>query len=354
MSDTRAEVKRILKGLEFSSGAAVAKFVACAALAWAGAFLPAHAGLAEAGRWSLAIVILGAGLWITEAIPAFAVALLIIGLQIITLGRPGGPLLATEDTKGWEMFVQPWASPPMWLFFGGLVLAAAATRTGMDRHLAQRVLRWSGGRAQVLLPGLMGLTFLLSMFMSNTATTALLLAMLRPALECLPQGSRTARSLLLGLAVAANLGGMGTIIGSPPNTIAAGLLEKEQPVDFLRWTLLALPPALFLAAMAWLLLSRQMRSDSAAVLPIELPENNPTDAPSARWQRLASLIIFLFTVTLWMSGEWHGIPTGVVSFVPIVALSMIGVIRRQEIKRIEWDVLILPGLTHGGYGKWER
>jgi sodium-dependent dicarboxylate transporter 2/3/5 len=86
------------------------------------AFLPEYPGLGEAGRWSLAIVIIGAGLWMTEAIPAFSVALLIIGLQFITLGRPGGPLLAAEDTRGWEMFVRPWASPPMWLFFGGLIV----------------------------------------------------------------------------------------------------------------------------------------------------------------------------------------------------------------------------------------
>jgi len=360
MIDTRAEVRRILHKLEFSSGTAVLKFIACAVLAGACAFLPAHAGLAEAGRWSLAIVILGGGLWITEAIPAFAVALLIIGLQIITLGQPGGPLLAAEDMKGWEMFVRPWASPPMWLFFGGLVLAAAATRTGMNRRLARQVMRWSGGRAQVLLPALMGLAFVLSMFMSNTATTALLLVMLRPALECLPQDSRTARSLLLGLAAAANLGGMGTIIGTPPNTIAAGLLEAEQPVDFLRWTLLALPPALFLAGMAWLLLARRMRGDSATALPVDLPEPAQVVEPVRRWQRLTTMMIFLLTVALWMSGEWHGIPTGVVSFVPIVALSMIGVIRREEIKGIEWDVLILlagglslgVGIEASGLAKW--
>lgn len=336
------------------------KFTLCAAAAWACAFLPLHEGLGEAGRWSMLIVLLGAGLWITEAVPAFAVALLIIGLQIITLGTPGGPLLAAADTRGWEMFVRPWASPPMWLFFGGLVLAAAATRTGMDRHLAQRVLRWSGGRAQVLLPALMALTFVLSMFMSNTATTALLLVMLRPALQGLPQDSSTARSLLLGLAVAANLGGMGTIIGSPPNTIAAGLLEKEQPVDFLRWTLLALPPALFLSAMVWLQLARRMRGDNTTLLPIELPGSEQVIEPVRRWQRLATMMVFLLTVALWMSGEWHGIPTGVVSFVPIVALSMIGVIRREEIKSIDWDVLILlagglslgVGIEASGLAKW--
>lgn len=360
MIDTRAEVKRILRQLEIRSGTDAVKFAVCALAAWGCAFLPGHEGLSEAGRWSMLIVLLGAGLWITEAIPAFAVALLIIGLQIVTLGQPGGPLLAADDQKGWEMFIQPWASPPMWLFFGGLVLASAATRTGMDRHLAQQVLGWSNGRAQVLLPALMALTFILSMFMSNTATTALLLVMLRPALERLPQDSRTARSLLLGLAVAANLGGMGTIIGSPPNTIAAGLLESHQTINFLRWSLLALPPALLLMGLAWLLLARQMHGEWATSLPVKLPNNEHAPQPVRRWQMLTTILIFLLTIALWMSGEWHGIPTGVVSFVPIVALSMIGVIRRQEIKSIEWDVLILlagglslgVGIEVSGLARW--
>ncbi|MBE2284833.1 MAG: SLC13/DASS family transporter [Prosthecobacter sp.] len=359
MIDTRAEVRRILKGLEFSSGTAVVKFTLCAAAAWACAFLPLHEGLSEAGRWSMLIVLLGAGLWITEAVPAFAVALLIIGLQIVTLGRPGGPLLAADDLKGWEMFVRPWSSPPMWLFFGGLVLAVAATRTGMDRHLAQRVIRWSGGRVQVLMPAMMGLAFGLSMFMSNTATTALLLVMLRPALDGLPASSPVPRSLLLGLAVAANLGGMATLIGTPPNAIAAGLLEAEQPVDFLHWMLLALPPAGVLAALGWMMLSRQMAGSTAA-LPVKLPEAETAAELVKRWQRIATAVIFLLTVALWMSGEWHGIPTAVVSFVPIVVLSMIGVMRREDIKSIDWDVLILlagglslgVGIETSGLAKW--
>ena len=359
MIDTRAEVRRILKGLEFSSGAALVKFACCAAVAWACAFLPLHEGLGEAGRWSMLIVLLGGGLWITEAVPAFAVALLIIGLQIVTLGRPGGPLLAADDAKGWEMFVRPWASPPMWLFFGGLVLAAAATRTGVDRHLAGRVMRWSGGRAQMLLPAMMGLAFVLSMFISNTATTALLLVMLRPALNSLPTGSHTARSLLLGLAVAANLGGMGTLIGSPPNAIAAALLEGEAPLDFLHWMFMALPPALVLVVLSWLLMSWRM-AGTCAELPADLPEAEIAVEPVKRWQRLATAVIFVLTLVLWMSGEWHGIPTGVVSFVPIVALSIIGVMRREDIKSIEWDVLILlagglslgVGIEASGLARW--
>jgi solute carrier family 13 (sodium-dependent dicarboxylate transporter), member 2/3/5 len=361
LDDTRREMARLLRGLEFNSGRAVLKFAACALAAGLAAWLPEHAGLGEAGRWALAIVLLGAGLWITEAIPAFAVALLVIGLQIIVLGREGGVLAAAGDSKAWEAYVRPWASPPMWLFFGGLVLARAAERTGLDREVASRVIAWSDGRPSRLLPAVMALAFGFSMFMSNTATAAMMLAMLRPALAALPEGSRTARALLLGLACAANLGGMATIIGTPPNAIAAALLEDSAKVDFLRWSLLAAPPALLLFGVLWAVLAWPLRAERGARLALSPASEAASEAGRVRrWQRHATLVVFLLTVVLWMSGAWHGASTGVVSFVPIVALSMMGVIRRQDIRAIDWDVLILlagglslgVGIEQSGLAEW--
>lgn len=361
LDETRREMARLLRGLEFDSGRAVLKFVACGLAALAAAWLPEHAGLTEAGRSALAIVLLGAGLWITEAIPAFAVALLVIGLQIVVLGRAGGVLVAVGDSHAWEAYVRPWASPPMWLFFGGLVLARAAERTGLDREVASRVIAWSGGQPSRLLPAVMALAFGFSMFMSNTATAAMMLVMLRPALATLPEGSRTARALLLGLACAANLGGMATIIGTPPNTIAAALLQDSAKVDFLRWSLLAAPPALLLFGVLWVVLARPLRLENRTSFVLPPAVEAPTEGERVRrWQRLATLAVFLLTVALWMSGAWHGVPTGVVSFVPIVALSMMGIIRRQDIRAIDWDVLILlagglslgVGIEQSGLAEW--
>ncbi len=358
MLDTRNEIHRLMRRFEFDSGRAVLKFSLCALAAYAAAAWPEHPGLGDAGRCSLGIVMLGAGLWITEAIPAFAVALLVIGLQIITLGREGGVLAETGDSKAWEDYVRPWSSPPMWLFFGGLVLARAAERTGLDRHVAGRFLAWTRGSPSRLLPAVMALAFVFSMFMSNTATAAMMLAMLRPALASLPEGSKTARALLLGLACAANLGGMATIIGTPPNAIAAALLEDDAPVDFLRWMFLALPPALLLFAVVWALLARPLIREKSVLPPLQ--EAPREGSGVRRWQRLLTLAVFAVTVLLWMSGEWHGIPTGVVAFVPIVALSMAGVIRKQDMRAIDWDVLILlagglslgVGIEKSGLAEW--
>ena len=116
-ADTRAEYRRILGHLEFRSGRALLKLLACLGAAYAIAFLPVYPGMPEAARWSLWIAAYCGLLWMTEAIPAFAVALLAIGLQIAILGHPGGVLAAEGDTKAWEQFVEPWASPSMWLFY---------------------------------------------------------------------------------------------------------------------------------------------------------------------------------------------------------------------------------------------
>ena len=90
--------------------------VLCAAAAAVAAFVPQHAGLDPAGRRALFILVLAAGLWVTEAMPAFAVGLLVIALEIALLGRPDGVFARSPDD--WEMFVRPWGSPVIWLFFG--------------------------------------------------------------------------------------------------------------------------------------------------------------------------------------------------------------------------------------------
>jgi sodium-dependent dicarboxylate transporter 2/3/5 len=155
---------------------------------------------------------------------------------------------------------------------------------------------------------------------------------------------------------------MGTIIGSPPNAIAASLLQPVQPVDFVGWSLLALPPALLLFALLWSLLARQVTADPVCLPPAAPRPDGGAEGSSAvrRWQRLATLAVFLGTIALWITGAWHGLPTAVVSFFPIVALSMIGVIRQKDMRSIDWDVLILlagglslgVGIEQSGLAAW--
>lgn len=349
--DTRSQARRMLGVVSRSMPASLARVLACGLAAVALALLAAAApvggsGLSLAAQIELGILVFAALLWMSEAMPAFAVALLVIGLQIALLGRPGGPLVKAGDLDAWRMFVNPWASPMMWLFLGGFVMAHSCTRTGLDRWMAAIALgRLRGGTAGML-AGVMTMTFCLSMFMSNTATAAMMLAVVGGLTRGMANHDSRAKALFLGVPVAASLGGMGSLIGSPPNAIAAGELAGGNGVDFLGWMLVALPPALLLCSLAYLFLYwRFLRGqpDAGFSLSPELP------AGTNKQRRHLVMAVFFITVLLWMSESLHGIPTPVVSFFPIVVFAVTGVISSADLRELPWDVLLLlaGGLSLG-------
>lgn len=339
MTDTRSDATAVLGPLQFSSWRALLKLVACIVVAWVAALLPGYAGLSDAGRWALFILILAAGLWISEAIPAFAVGLLVIGLEIAILGRPGG--VFAQDAKDWERFVEVWGSPLIWLFFGGFVLAAAAEKTGLTVWIARNVLRRLGNGPRMQLLGCMIVTFVFSMFISNTATATIMIAMMMPLIRSSSADDRFGTGLLLGVVVAANLGGMGTVIGSPPNAIAAESLRDIAPVNFANWIVAGLPPALGLLGIAWVYLVVRYPSTSGSIDTSPLDVSHSENSSIPLWRRLAVMMVFASTVGLWLTSALHGVPATVISFVPICVLTAIGVLDASDIRAIQWDVLLL-------------
>ncbi len=336
MRDERSVAFGLLGRLEVTSTRPLMLFLASLLAAALAAWLPDYVGLGDPGRHALFILTFAAALWMTEAIPAFAVSLVVMALGLLLL----------EDVIPRDELLAPWASPVIWLFFGGFMLAAAAGRSGLDRWLSGWVLNLTGNRPPMILLGVMGTTFTFSMFMSNTATATMMLSVLMPLLVGLHVDYPLRKSLPLGVAFAANIGGMGTIIGSPPNAIAAGLLEPVSPVNFVIWSAAALPPALLLAALAWLFL----RWRYPAAIPVDLSAIQATTQPSLPlWQRLTLMSVFAVTVLLWMTAPLHGLPTAVVSFLPITVLTMTRTVKTEDIREMPWDVLLLiaGGLSLG-------
>lgn len=343
MNDGRRRAKEIIGVLEISSFRPVALFVAVTLIAITLSWFPAYSGLEPAGRVTLFILLIAAGLWVTEAIPAFAVALLVIGLEIAILGRPGGVSATKPDD--WLQFVRPWSSPIIWLFFGGFVLAEAASKTGLDRWFSSLVLRRCGSRPAFILLGIMGITFCFSMFISNTATTAMMMAVISPVAVAIQIQNPFRKALLLAVPFAANLGGMGTVIGSPPNAIAMGMLRMEHSIDFLTWMFFGLPPALALAGIVWVFLLRRYPSSEVS-LPTESLSPASSDFPSAPiWQKGLVMATFFTTVGLWLAEPIHKIPTPVISFIPIIIFTVFQILGRDEIRRLPWEILLL--LTGG-------
>ncbi len=343
MLDTRREVRRRISQLEFNSQRALTKIFFSLVAAAAISLVPDYAGLSEAGRWTFFIMLFGAGLWISEAIPAFATALVIIALEIAILGNPNG-VFATGP-KDWEMFIRPWSSPLIWLFFGGFILAAAASKTRLDRWIARNVLGWFGTRPINVLMGLMIITFIFSMFMSNTATTVMMLAVLMPVIAKLDPKDPFAKSMLLGVPFAANLGGMGTIIGSPPNAIAVGSLSGVFSINFAEWMMIGLPPAIVLVILAWIYLIKHYPAKTDTIDLSDLLDSSYQSAILPLWKKLLALAVLILTIGLWLTSPLHGIPTPVVSFLPIALFASVRIIGVDDLRKLPWEVLIL--LTGG-------
>ena len=350
--DTRSKSYRLLGTFDRAASRSFLKTLLCAAFALALTALPErlgwnlYEGLSPAGRTTLGILIFTALMWIIEAIPSFAVALLVIGLEIALLGNPGGVFAEAGDNKVWQVFVQPWASSIMWLFLGGFVLAHACSKTGLDQWLAGLLIGNKEKKPAVLLLGIMTVTFVFSMFMSNTATATMMLAVLAPITANLQGGSKLGKTLCLSVPIAANIGGMGTMIGTPPNAIAAGQLGDQ--IDFLKWMYFALPPAIVIAVIAYGFLLITLRGSRIEKITFTHPETDHLEGRELL-NRIIVMFVFTITIVLWMTSSLHKTPSAVVSFLPIVLLAVTGVITSRDMRELPWDVLILlaGGLSLG-------
>lgn len=206
----------------------------------------------------LGITLFMATWWISEALPLPVTALLPIALLPVL-----GVVPMHEATA-------PYANPIIFLFMGGFAIALAVQRWDLHRRMALAILTRSGNRLHRLVGAFMLATAGLSMWVSNTATAALMLPIALSVLALIEQGARPdgqgvsaesrrpALALLLGIAFAANIGGMATIIGSPPNALTVAYLSDRHGIDigFVQWMTLGLPLAASLLLLAWFLLTR--------------------------------------------------------------------------------------------------
>lgn len=356
MLDSRFYLRKIFtKGLKFSIKHSVSRFVFSFLLAFFISIIPSYSGLSNEAALMLFILSFSAFLWMTEAIPAFAVSFLLIALEILFLGFTDFNF--DSNSKEWVYFLKPWSSPLIFLFIAGFILAIAASKTKLDLWLAKKVLFYCGSSPKNILTGLMLITFILSMFISNTATTAMMMTMLLPILKSMKEDNPFQKGILLAIVVAANIGGMGTIIGTPPNAIAVGILGDNAP-SFVEWMIMALPPAILIVVFfRWIILKRYESTEEKIKIEKIKKVSHYDDSTTTftkiptipSWKKSLVIIVFLTTIILWLTGPFHHIPTPVVSLLPIVIFTIFGIIDTEDIKEIRWDVIILiiGGLSLG-------
>lgn len=343
------------KKLKFSIKHSVSKFLLSFLIAFFIAIVPTYSGLEYEASLMLFILVFSGALWMTEAIPAFAVSFLLIALEIMLLGFNNFNF--ESNSKEWVSYLSAWSNPLIFLFMAGFIMAIAASKTKLDVWLAKRVLFYFGEKPHNILSGLMMVTFILSMFVSNTATTAMMMTLLIPMLKNMKENNPFQKGLLLGVIVAANIGGMGTIIGTPPNAIAVGILGNNAP-SFLGWMIIALPPAILLAiTLRWIILrlyhstEESININKVKKIPhYDDSTTNFTHIPTIpSWKKSLVILVFSVTILLWLTGPFHHIPTAVVSLFPIVIFTIFGIIETDDIREIRWDVIILiiGGLSLG-------
>jgi solute carrier family 13 (sodium-dependent dicarboxylate transporter), member 2/3/5 len=258
----------------------------------------AGAAVLEGGTARVAALLAAAclALWLAEWTPPFVPGLALVAAIPLALGGAGSEF-ALDRVLAWA------ADPVLALFFGGFALGAAAATHGVDARIAAIATRWARGRRERLMLAVLAGTAALSMWMSNVAAAAMMIAALRPLLapHAADTGLRT--GLLLALAAGANFGGMATPVGTGPNAIALAALERTHPVSFAQWMALGVP----LAAALLVAAATTIRRRYGLTGPLEAAIATPRPVAD-RPPRVAALAaIFTVTVALWLAEPLHGI-----------------------------------------------
>jgi len=303
-------------------------------------FLPES--LPEAARRMSGIFVFSALFWAFEIIPIWVTAIVVLLLEIFLLALPGGPI--GFDANGYAEFFLPFRSPVLRLFFGGFVLAIAMSKCHLDQMIASKLLRFCGTKPIAVLAGFMGVSAFLSMWMSNTATAAMMLVMTRPLLNQIPGTDPFRKSLALSIAVGANLGGIGTPVGTPPNAIVLGFLsEKGIQIDFLSWMIMALPLVIISMILALGLL---MWLYPPNIHDVRLTIHHEV---VSGWKVKATGLIASLTVILWLTSGLTGYPISVVALLGATLFFVFDLLDKEDLKRLDWDIIILiaGGLSLG-------
>ncbi|MBQ2331890.1 MAG: SLC13/DASS family transporter [Bacteroidales bacterium] len=293
----------------------------------------------------IALFVFAALMWIFEIIPNWTTSLLVIVISLLTVSDKGIGLFCDPkfgQLVGFKSIMASFADPVVMLFMGGFVLAIMAEKYGLDVTMGRGLLSVFGTKPKIVLLGFLIVISIFSMFMSNTATAAMMLAFLAPVLATLPADDKGKIGLALSIPVAANLGGIGTPIGTPPNATAVRFLsEANAEISFMDWMVHMIPYVIVMILVAWVLLQFFFPFKTEKLV-LEIPENKKEKS----WKSTVVWITFIGTILLWMTESITKINSNIVALIPLGVLTACGIFTKEDIKEINWSVL---WLVAGGF-----
>ena len=310
-------------------------------------------GLTVVQQRIIAIFVFATLMWILEVVSSWATSVAIIGLLLLFASDSGVKWMCDPEEVGqllnYKSVMATFADPVIMLFIGGFILAIAATKTGLDAQLAKVLLKPFGNKSDNVLLGFILITGLFSMFVSNTATAAMMLTFLTPVFRQLPPEGKGRISMALSIPLAANLGGMGTPIGTPPNTIALKYLNDPEGLNmgmgFGEWMMFMTPLVVVLLLIGWWLL-KTIFPFSQKTVELEIEGEMKKDAHT-----YIVIVTFFLTVALWLLDSVTGINSYTVALVPFVIFALTGVINKRDLEQINWSVIwMVAGGFALGYG----
>lgn len=299
-------------------------------------------GLTVLQQRMIAIFVFATLMWLTEAIPAWATSLAIITIMVVTMtdnsfvflrdtGKSFGELLSASE------IMASFADPIIILFLGGFILAIAATKSGLDVLLARKLLKPFGSKSEIVLLGFIMITGFFSMFVSNTATAAMMLTFLTPVFKSLPADGKGRVALTLSIPLAANIGGIGTPIGTPPNAIVMKWLNNPNGLNlgigFGEWMMVMIPFTIVMLLITWMVL-KTFFPFKRKNIDIEIK-----GSIKHNWRSVVVMVTFAVTVLLWLLDKVTGVDANAVAIIPIGIFAITGVITSKDLQEINWSVI---------------
>ena len=309
----------------------------------------------------IAIFVFAALMWILEVVPAWVTSVLIIVVMLFTVSDSSLACLINPDNFpdsqreldevtqelgkvsgliSYKAIMSCFADQTVMLFLGGFVLALVASKSGVDVTLARVMLKPFGTNSNVVLLGFIFVTAIFSMFISNTATAAMMLTFLAPVLKSLPENEKGRIALALAIPIGCNIGGIATPIGTPPNGIALGYINKAVSegglgynIGFPDWMMMMFPLMVVILLIAWVVL-RTIYGFSSKKIELKIE-----GGAQQGWQTTTIYITLVATILLWCFGKTLGVNPYVVALFPVGVFSATGIIGAKDLQQLDWAVL---------------